>query len=158
MAQTLVQKSVLDSDGSNIPMPFNQESVTGSNFPLVQSVPGDIGGCSTYELILAATTNATIVKATPGQLYGLHVSSIASAVTICIKLYDLAVAPTVGTSTIKRRLVIPAGGTPGDRWDLIFPTGIVFGTGIAFAATTEQTDVGTTAVAAISYILTLDYK
>lgn len=156
MAQSLTTLNVEFASGTTQAMPMHLDGTT--YYPVLHDGVAELGGCLSYSLILANTTNATSVKAAIGMVYGVHVSSIASAATICIKFYDLAVAPTVGTSTIKRRIVIPAGAaTTGSRFDIQFPKGIAFTTGIAFAATTEQTDAGTTAVAATSYILELDY-
>lgn len=102
------------------------------------------GGATSFTLISAATTNATNVKASAGTLYGLYATNNGAAARY-LKLYNLATAPTVGTSTPVMTLMIPAGGgitVP------IPPQGINFSTGIAYALTGAITLADTTAVAA----------
>lgn len=92
----------------------------------------------------AATTNATNIKASAGTVWSIVASNINAAARY-LKVYNLAAAPTVGTSVPVFTLKIPAD-------DVIRldggPNGIRFATGIAIALTTENTDAGTTAVAA----------
>jgi len=154
MAQTLVQKSVLDSGGTDIPMPFNQESVTGSNFPLVQIAPGDLGGCSVYHLdSSAATTNAAIVKATPGMLYGISTINIQAAV-IYIPLYNITTLPVPGTTAVFFRFAVGSSGILGPLW---FPQGIAFSAGIGVSINAGFA-TPTTAVTVANQIVTLFYK
>ncbi|OXE36913.1 MAG: hypothetical protein CGW95_04830 [Phenylobacterium zucineum] len=92
----------------------------------------------------AATTNATSVKATAGTVYSVTASNTGAAVAY-VKLYNLAAAPTVGTSTIAITIPVPAGGTV----NLPFGTsGARFSTGIALAITNLGTDADATAVTA----------
>lgn len=92
----------------------------------------------------AATTNATSVKASAGTVWNI-VCYNANAAVRYVKFYNLAVAPTVGTSTPVFVIAVPATGTaqisPGSN-------GIRFGTGIALAITTGAGDADATAVAA----------
>jgi len=131
----------------------------GIHTPGAIDLPGDVGACLTYEALLAASTNATVIKAAAGTLYGLHLNSLVNGLAYTIKLYDLAAAPTVGSSTIKRRFTMPAtGASAGGHRDIIFPKGIAFTNGIAFATTTEMTDAGTTVLAsAVLYSVNFDY-
>ncbi|MEX8520060.1 MAG: hypothetical protein AB3X44_16240 [Leptothrix sp. (in: b-proteobacteria)] len=92
----------------------------------------------------AATTNATSVKASAGTVYSVTASNTGGAAAF-VKLYNLATAPTVGTSTIAITIPVPAGGTV----NLSFGTaGARFGTGIGLSITNLGTDADTTAVAA----------
>jgi hypothetical protein len=94
----------------------------------------------------AATTNATSVKASAGTLYSVTASNTGAAAAY-VKLYNLAVAPTVGTCTctIAITITVPAGGSV----NLPFGTaGARFSTGIALAITNLAADADTTAVVA----------
>lgn len=92
----------------------------------------------------AATTNATSVKATAGTVYSVTASNINAAARF-VKLYNLATAPTVGTSTPILTIAIPASSTVNVSFGA---TGYRFGTGIALAITAAAADTDTTAVAA----------
>ncbi len=114
------------------------------------------GGATPYKLVSAATTNATSVKASAGQIYMITASNVNAAARY-LKLYNKASAPTVGTDTPVFTFIIP-GNTAGAGTNIPIPAcGIAFGTGIAFALTTEATDAGTTAVAANEIVVNLAY-
>lgn len=92
----------------------------------------------------AASTNATSVKASAGTLYSITVSN-AGAAAAFVKLYNLATAPTVGTSVIALTIPVPASGV------VTIPLGaqgMRFGTGIALAITNLVGEADATAVAA----------
>jgi hypothetical protein len=105
-----------------------------------------------FHLISAATTNATSVKASGGQLYGFSICNTNAAFRY-VKLYNKATAPTVGTDTPVRTLGIPPNGSI----HLSSTTGIRFGTGIALATTTGIADSDNTAVGASDLAIDLDY-
>ena len=108
------------------------------NSPIVLPTP------STSIINSAATTNATSVKASAGNLYSVTASNTGAAAAY-VKLYNLATAPTVGTSVPAITIPVPAGGTV----NLPFGTpGARFATGIALAITNLAADTDTTAVAA----------
>lgn len=114
------------------------------------------GGATPYKLVSAATTNATSVKASAGQVYMITASNVNAAVRY-LKLYNKATAPTVGTDVPVHTFAIP-GNTAGAGTNIPVPDcGLVFGTGIAFALTTEATDAGATAVAASEIVVNLAY-
>jgi hypothetical protein len=92
----------------------------------------------------AATTNATSVKASAGTVWSIIASNVNAAARY-VKFYNLAVAPTVGTSVPVFTITIPAGGTVQFDGG---SNGIRFGTGIALAITGAMADADTTAVAA----------
>lgn len=161
MAESLASKTIdAGSTGVAIPLAFHLDGVTGYYYPVAHDVATELGGCTTYSVNLGASTNAAPVKASPGQVYAVHVSLDVNGLAFCVKLYESAVAPTVGTTTIKRRLVFPAtGASVGGRWSVYFNKGLAFATGIAVATTTEHTDAGTTALASATlYTLVIDYK
>lgn len=92
----------------------------------------------------AATTNATSVKASAGTVWSI-ICSNANAAARYVKFYNLAVAPTVGTSVPAFTIAIPASSTIQITGG---SNGIRFGTGIALAITTGIADADTGAVAA----------
>lgn len=105
------------------------------------------GGATPLKVISTASTNPTSVKASAGTLFALVVTNTNAAVRY-LKLYDLAVAPTVGTSTPVLTIAIP-GNPAGAGVVVPIPNcGIAFGTGIALALTTGAADSDTGAVAA----------
>lgn len=92
----------------------------------------------------AATTNGTSVKNAGGNIYSI-VASNTNAAARFLKLYNLATAPTVGTSAVALTIAIPANGFV----NLDFGTyGVRFGTGIALAITGAAVDSDTTAIGA----------
>lgn len=111
------------------------------------TTPGaDATALSAIKVISAASTNATSVKASAGQLYWLHVTNLNAAVRY-LKLYNKASAPTVGTDTPVYTFPIPAS-TTGAGFVLCLPVPITFTTGIALALTTGSANSDTGAVAA----------
>lgn len=111
------------------------------------------GGTSSKHFVAAATTNATSLKASPGQVYGVNIFN-AAAYPIYLKFYDKASAPTVGTDPIVRTVACQAGQStvvPFDR-------GMVFATGIAYACIKDITDAGTTVLVANDCVVGIDYK
>jgi hypothetical protein len=92
----------------------------------------------------AATTNATVMKASAGNLYNVAVSNTGASPAY-LKLYNKTTAPTVGTDVPVLTIAIPASGV------LVLPfgaQGFRFATGIAYAITGAAADNDTTAVAA----------
>lgn len=115
------------------------------------------GGATPYKLISAASTNATSLKASAGQIYMITATNTNAAVRY-LKLYNKASSPTVGTDTPVLVFAIP-GGTAGAGTNIPVPAGgLVFGTGIAFAITTGAADSDTGAVAANEIIINIGYK
>jgi len=118
--------------------------------------PETAGGLSMSKTISAASTNATSLKASAGQIYGIQVFNLNAAARY-LKLYNKASAPTVGTDTPVKVILIP-GNTAGAGAVMDFPNGLAFGTGIAWALTTGITDADTGAVAANEIVVNIDYK
>lgn len=129
---------------------------TSNGAQYVANIAYTAGGATPYKLVSAATTNATSVKASAGQVYMITASNVNAAARY-LKLYNKASAPTVGTDVPVHTFIIP-GNTAGAGTNIPVPTvGIAFSTGIAFALTTEATDAGTTAVAASEIVVNLAY-
>ena len=126
MAQS--QKVVLASDQSAVPI--KDAPQTSGGYPF--------GG----RVLSAATTNATNIKGSAGQVY---VIALGNNSTIAyLKLYNKATAPVVGTDTPLATYRIPANGT----LNIAFRAGKIFTTGISYAITGAAADSDTTAVAA----------
>lgn len=106
-------------------------------------VSATANGTTLSRVNAGATTNATNLKASAGQIYSLSVYNVA-AYTVFLKIYNKASSPTVGTDTPVWTIPIPAGGGFSKVW----PMGVPFGIGISYAITKLQADSDTTAVAA----------
>jgi hypothetical protein len=157
MSLSLATKTVEAAAGTTIALPFHLDSATSYYYPMVVPVPSELGGCTIYHLAAAATTNATVVKASSGQVYAFHLFHVNDA-PIYVTFYDLAVAPTVDTSTIKMKFGFQAAATAalGYGKTIVIPFGCVFATGIAIAvhkgiATSSAVDVS-------EVLLTIYYK
>lgn len=118
-----------------------------------QPLAATTGGTSLFTLTAANTTNATNVKASAGQIYGLSGYTI-SATPAWLSLYNNAGTPTCGTNIIQQYLI--PGSAAGAGFNIDFALGKTFATGIAFCLTTGI--AGTGAVAASSYVVNVDYE
>jgi hypothetical protein len=107
---------------------------TTTNTPLVPT---------NYALNSAATTNATSVKATAGNLLSLTMVNFSASAKF-VKLYAKATAPTVGTDIPVDVIEIAANSSK----QMTFGQGLPFLLGIALAITGAQPDADATAVAA----------
>lgn len=115
------------------------------------------GGYTPGKLISAASTNATVIKASAGTLGTIMVGSINAAARY-LKIYDKASAPTVGTDTPVAVYIIP-GNTAGAGSNIpLPPQGLAFTSGISLALTTGITDADTGAVAASEIVVSYGYK
>jgi len=114
------------------------------------------GGYTPFKLISAASTNATSIKASAGQVGFLYATNV-NAAPMFVKLYNKASAPTVGTDTPVLTLLIPGNAT-GSGGTFSLSTGVAFSTGIGLAITGVVTDADATAVAANEIVVNLGYK
>lgn len=129
---------------------FAQISNLGGQY--VHPVAHTAGGATPYKLVSAASTNATSVKASAGQIYSIAATNSNAAVRY-LKLYNKASAPTVGTDTPVQVYMLPAGGGIA----LSIPVGMAFATGIAFAITSGAADSDSGTVLANENIVSLTY-
>lgn len=106
------------------------------------------GGYTPGKLISAASTNATLIKASPGTLGFLCASNINSSPRY-LKVYNSAVAPTVGTTVPVFTFLIP-GNTAGAGTNVAIASakGINFSAGISISLNTGVADTDAGAVAA----------
>lgn len=117
------------------------------------------GGQSTTGNIVANNTTAVVVKASAGTLYGAQLYGIGSAPAY-LKIYN-ATSATCGSGTPVKRLMIPAASTAanGAGSNISFgDVGVDFSTGITYCVTTGIADADTTAPAASTYLVNLDWK
>lgn len=114
--------------------------------------PMSKGGLTTYHLVSANTTNATVVKNSAGQVYGWYIyNSNASARKLVF--HNASSTPTAGAS-IFFTVMIPGSSAANVFSDI----GIAFSTGIAITTVTDLTDAGTTAVGTSDLNINLFYK
>ncbi len=133
----------------------NQLNLTTNGALRTSSTATASGSTTPYKLNSAATTNATSLKASAGQVYAVYVTNTNAAARF-LKFYNKASAPTVGTDTPILVMLIP-GNTAGSGGTLSVPVGINFSTGIAFAITAGAADTDTTAVALNEVIVNIIY-
>jgi hypothetical protein len=126
--------------------------MTLSRLLRVVPTPHTAGGLSTHHLVSAASTNATVIKASPGQVFGWYIyNSNTSARKIAF--HDASSTPTAGAS-IKFAIVIP----PTSGANVLFESGIEFATGIAITMVTGLADSDATAVALNDLVSNIFYK
>ena len=111
--------------------------------PSVPAASATANGMTSSRVNSAATTNATSLKASAGNIGDIDVFNNASY-AVYLKFYNKASAPAVGTDTPVWTVPVPAGA----GFSRSFPVGKSFATGIAYAVTKLQADTDTTAVAA----------
>jgi hypothetical protein len=157
-AQTLVMLGAMREDtlAANTDTSADATQIKTNNLGALytQVVGGTANGGTVTGAISAATNNATVVKASAGQVYSIHACNINAAVRY-LKLYNKATAPTCGTDVPVMRIPIPASNcTP----TIPFPIGAAFGTGIGFCIVTGAADTDNTATAANEQFVNITYK
>lgn len=130
----------------------NANPATPGGAATVLNASSGVGGVAGAKVLSAATTNATVVKAGPGRIYSVQVSNSSNAYRY-IKFYNLAVAPTVGTSTVLSIVGIP----PGGRASLNSPQGLYCSVGIAYSIVAGAADNDATAVGATEIVGSITY-
>lgn len=105
--------------------------------------------------------NATGVnlKAAGGSVWGVQLGGIGAA-PVYVKLYDKATAPTCGTDTPVKRLLIPAAATAanGAVSNVPFTGGVKFANGIGFCVVTGIGDSDNTPPTATTYLVNIDWN
>lgn len=145
---TGVQRVTIASDSTG-QVALATGSATVGNVGLA---PRTSGGLTPYHLVSAATTNATVVKASAGQLYGYYIYNNATSMRK-VAFHNTASAPTAGAS-IFFTVNLPASSAA----NVEFTMGIPFSAGIAFTTVTDNTDAGATAVAVGDLTINLFYN
>jgi len=118
----------------------------------VHPQPATSGGCSNDHTVAAATTNAKNIKASAGQLFGVHIFNNA-AYPVYVKIHNTASTPTAGAGVIQT-----IGCQAGESRDVVFPLGKAYATGIGITIVKGITDADTTAVALSDCTVDIDFK
>jgi hypothetical protein len=100
------------------------------------------GAASITNIVAAASTNATSIKASAGRVLGWTFTNNATAVRY-VKLHNIATAPTAGAGVVATIPVPPNGGVAS----LTIPQGMAFATGIGLTIVTGAPATDATAVA-----------
>lgn len=106
----------------------------------------------TFHVLSQASNNATNVKPTSGNLYGVVISNTNASARF-FKLYDLAVAPTPSSSTVKQTYQVSGNST----FAITIPEGMEFLTGISFAAVANISDTDNTSIGSNDLSIDLRY-
>lgn len=139
-------------------------ATNGQTLPLQTDASGELlvnvgNAASTTGNIGANNTTAVVIKASAGTLYGAQLGNIGS-VPAYLKIYNATTA-TCGSGTPVKRLIIPKAATAADGGgsNISFgPNGIAFSTGITYCLTGGITDADTTAPAASTVLVNLDWR
>ena len=100
------------------------------------------GAATVAKIATAATVNATSVKASAGRVIGWTLTNTTASFRY-FRFYNLAVAPTVGTSVPYYVIGLPPNSTTVSNRD----GGIAYTVGISFAITGAVADLDTTVTA-----------
>lgn len=101
------------------------------------------GSPTVARVAAAATNNATLVKGSPGNLFGWYLQNNTASIKV-VKFYDSATLPVPGTTAVKFTVIIPANGAVPVTVD----AGVPFVNGIGYAIVTTVPDGTNTATAA----------
>lgn len=116
------------------------------------------GGWTANHLVAANSNNSTNLKASAGIVHAVQGYGIGSAPAY-IKLYDKATAPTCGTDTPIKVIMIPAAPTAANgSGALPIPLDIQFSNGIGFCVVTGIANNDNTSVAAATFLVEIDWK
>jgi hypothetical protein len=107
---------------------------------------------SISHLVSAATTNATVIKASPGTLMGWLLSNTTTSAKY-IKFHNSAISPTAGADVFFS-FMIPASASA----NVSFGAGVAFSAGIGITLTGGFADNDTTALAVGDVIANIIYK
>lgn len=99
------------------------------------------------------TGAATAVKATGGTIYAIIANNTTAAARY-VRLFQKATAPTLGTDVPSVVVTVPAGSSKEISYA---PSGLLFGSGIGVAVTTDAAQLGSTAATAGDVQLAISY-
>jgi hypothetical protein len=146
-AASPTERSAGPTDGDYVPVGVNE---VGAQW--VSVTPSANGGCSTFTLVSAATTNATNIKAGAGNVYGWYIYN-SNAAARKIAFHNTAGTPTAGAS-VAFSIVIP----PTSAANVFSENGIQFSTGIAITTVTGLAANDNAAVALNDLVIAIFYK
>lgn len=111
------------------------------------------GGATTYLLISAATTNSTLISTGAHTLYAIDAYNNGAG-NAYVKIYAKATAPTVGTDTPIKVIMLPPGGGSNI---VLPPQGDVVALGLGLGITGGAANTDTTAVALSQVVFNCSY-
>lgn len=109
----------------------------------------NVPGATPFHKVAAGSNDATSLKTTPGTLWEVSGINIHATTTCYLKFYDKASAPSPATDT--PAYVVPlasAGSAVGKPEQFVWPEGLQFKVGIAYAIVTGILDNDNTGVVA----------
>jgi hypothetical protein len=112
-----------------------------------------------FSEVVPNNTTGVLVAAGAHLVLGVQGTSL-SATPTYIKLYDKVTAPACGTDTPTKRLMIPgaSAATIGAAINYNFTAGVRFINGVGLCVTTGIGDADTTAPAATTFTLNVDFN
>lgn len=117
----------------------------------IQARAHAIGAAAIKHVLAAASTNATITKASAGRLLGWSLANTTAA-WVYLKLHNIATAPTAGAG-----VVMTIGIPPNSKSEADLICGAAFSTGIGYTIVTGAADTDATAVTANAVVGDLFY-
>jgi hypothetical protein len=134
---------------TNTPIPAAGTAL--SNDVGVQYRANATGAASISSVIAAATTNATVVKASAGRLIGWQLQNTTASI-VYVKMHNQTTTPTAGAA-VAFAIPIPANG----KSEITLAAGIAFTTGIGYTTVTGSANTDATAVGAGAIIGSLHF-
>lgn len=118
-------------------------SLTTSSLVGVQYVANATGAGTPHQVNTTASTNAAVVKASPGRVIGYHFANTTASWRY-VKLHNSTAAPTVGTTAVFVTIPVP----PNEQSIATFEGGKGFSAGITRSVVTGAADTDATATGA----------
>lgn len=127
-------------------------------WPVASQAQSRVGGASSFHLVAAASNNSTSIATGNHVVYSVELGGIGAAPAY-LKFYDKASAPTCGTDTPIKTLIIPAAATAanGAASNTAMPLGLQVKLGLGICVTAGIADSDNTSVAATTFIVNIDY-
>lgn len=156
---TVTASNALKVDGSASTQPVSG-TVSVNALPTGSSLIGDVGikprtsgGLTIFHLVSAASTNATNIKASAGQVFGWYISNRNSSSFMKVAFHNTAGTPTAGSGVVSTVDIPPLSAA-----NVFDEIGIAFGTGIAITTVSGAADTDATAVAANDLNINIFYS
>jgi hypothetical protein len=141
--------------GTNLLGKVGIDQTTPGTTNATQSIAGTTGGYTPGSFLSTAAVQATVIKASAGNLYKLNFTNI-GATPVYVRLYNQTTTPA-STDTPVYRFTVP-GNTAGAGIIETFPAGLTFATGIGFRCTGAIADNDTTVLSANTVIGSWAFK
>lgn len=127
--------------------------------PTKAQLPFALPGSNQFHLVAANSNNSTLIRAGTVTVYGAQLGGIGAAPAY-LKLYDKATAPTCGTDTPSKVLIIPAAATAANGFasNTSIALGAVHAFGLGICVVTGIADSDNTSVAAATFLVNIDWK